>query len=297
MATEHEAVPVELDVTDAALFDGAVADEAPAEVIDEPEKPAEPVQLRDEQGKFAAKEEKAAAVAVEAKTNDDDKTGHVPSWRVREINAEKAELARKLEAETAERTRTNSELEAMRRQLASLQKPVEQPKQEKPDPLIDPEGYEKYIEQKFEARFLNDRRETSLSNAHRTYKQDFEEAYASAQQAMVKGDVALAAKMQQSRDPGETLMQWHREEKTKREVGNDPNAWLEKKLEERLADPAFLAKAIEKARGVASAVPANGRPSVQLPPSLSSLTRADDTQTSADDSDLSDAALFKQALR
>jgi hypothetical protein len=115
---------------------------------------------------------------------------------------------------------------------------------------------------------------------------------------MAKGDVGLHARIQQSSDPGETLMEWHREQKTMREVGNDPNAWLEKKLEERLTDPTFLAKAVEKARGVASSAATNGnsRPNVQLPPSLANMSRAE-SSNGEDDSDLSDEALFRQSIR
>jgi hypothetical protein len=126
--------------------------------------------------------------------------------------------------------------------------------------------------------------------AHGKYKAEFEEAYSAAQKAV---DPALKARMQATRDPGETLMQWHRENKVKAEVGTDPNAWLEKKLEERLKDPAFLAKAVELARGSAQPQQTNGRPRVELPPSLNGASRSNAALKSAND-DADDSALFDQ---
>jgi hypothetical protein len=51
--------------------------------------------------------------------------------------------------------------------------------------------------------------------------------------------------MQQSRDPGETLMEWHREMKTRAEVGSDLKAYKEKLRKEALEDPEFRKAAME----------------------------------------------------
>src|SRR5262245_28739328 len=51
-----------------------------------------------------------------------------------------------------------------------------------------------------------------------------------------------------SAHPFGELVRWHQQQTNFREVGADPNAWLEKKLEERMNDPAFQAKVIERAR-------------------------------------------------
>lgn len=304
MATEDIALP-----DDASLFDAAIADDVPAET---PEASTEPVttdepattteQPRDELGKFAAKTETPAPVvttpAVEAAKPaaavvDDDKGGQVPSWRVREINAEKAELAKRAETLAAENAN-------FQRRLAALEKPATAPVAEtKPDPLLDPEGYESYLERKFEERAVLRERNLDMQLAHRQHGKVFEEAYSAAQEAMQNGDVQLKALMNSTSSPGETLVKWHRERAAMREVGNDPNAWLEKKLEERMNDPAFLAKAVERARGVATNTPTQpgGRPAISLPPSLSTMTRADNLMAGSDDSEMSDAALFAHATR
>jgi len=281
-------------ITDEQLFNDANSDEAPAEeaVIEVAETPAEqPEQARDEAGRFAGKpaEELAppAEVQAEVKPTVDDTAAMVPSWRVREINEEKRQIADKL---TALETERNQWL-ADRQRLQSLEKPPEPAA--KPDPLLDPEGYEKYLETKFEEKLLNNHRESSLSQAHRTYKGEFEEAYAAAQKQV---DPALKARMQQSRDPGETLMQWHRENKTRAEVGNDPNAYFDKRLDAYLSDPATQAKVLERIRGAAQPQTGAQRQAapVNLPPSLTRATNAS-LDVSADDNDISNDALWRHA--
>jgi len=289
---------VDTGVSDQELFDQANADEAPADeaVV---EVPAEPEQVegqpRDEHGRFAGKTaepETPVTEPVQAETVDDN-APQVPSWRVREINEEKRAAQAERDALRAERDRIAQERDDFQRRFQASQKPAEPVKVEKPDPLLDPEGYEKYLETKFEEKLLNNHRESSLAQAHRTYKAEFEEAYAAAQKQV---DPALRARMQQSRDPGETLMQWHRERKTMAEVGTDPNAFFEKRFEAYLSDPANQAKVLERIRG--GVQPQAGAPRQAAPTSLPpSLTRATNASavTSADDDDISDEGLWRSA--
>lgn len=281
---------VDTGLSDQELFDQANADEVPAEeaVVEVPE--AQPEQEaqphRDEHGRFASKEEEQPVVAAEAeKPAVDDNAAMVPSWRVREINEEKRALADRLAAMEAERSKWQQPPQAP---------PTPAPKVEKPDPLLDPEGYEKYLETKFEEKLLNNHRESSLAQAHRTYKAEFEEAYAAAQKQV---DPALRARMQQSRDPGETLIEWHREQKTRAEVGTDPNAYFNKRFEAYLADPANQAKVLERIRGGVQpqqpGAPRQAAP-VNLPPSLTRATNAS-ADLSADDNDISNDGLWRHA--
>src|SRR6266704_2323745 len=279
-------------ITDEQLFNDANSDEAPAEeaAVEAPEAPVEQLeQARDEQGRFAEKpaDEPAKPETMAEKPVVDDNAAQVPSWRVLEINEEKRQLAERL---TALETERNQWL-ADRQRLTSLEKPPEPAA--KPDPLLDPEGDEKYLENKFEEKLLNNHREFSLSQAHRTYKTEFEEAYAAAQKQV---DPALKARMQQSRDPGETLMQWHRENKTRAEVGNDPNAYFDKRFEAYLSDPANQSKVLERIRGGAQPQPGAPRQAsaVNLPPSLTRATSAS-ADISADDNDISNDALWRHA--
>ncbi len=278
-------------VTDEDLFKEASADEAPEDeaVVEPPEAESEQEQPRDEAGRFAEKSAEEVAPAVTdppAPPPVDDNAAMVPSWRVREINEEKRELAERLKAIEAERQTWQ--------RPASQPQPAAQVKAEPPDPLLDPTGYREFIRNELREERLNERREDSLANAHGKYKEEFEEAYAAAQKQV---DPALKARMQQSRDPGETLIQWHRERKTMAEVGTDPNAFFEKRFEAYLSDPANQAKVLERIRGGAQQQLQPGQtkpaPAVQLPPSLTRATNA--AAITADDDDVSDDGLWRHA--
>lgn len=262
------------ELNDDQLFNDAVGDEPEvpetpaAEVIEQPETPVAEV--------VAEKPTEGEKPAV------DDNAPLVPSWRLREINEEKRTLAEKVAALEAEKSRWQQP------------KPAEPTKEEKeaakaakPDPLLDPEGYEAYLEAKVEAKFLNDRRETSLQRAADAHPEEFKEAYAAAQKAV---DPALRARMQASNDPGKTLLSWHREEKVKAEVGNDPAAYKQRLRDEALKDPEFRKAAMEAWRAEAP-TQTNGRPNIQLAPSMSGVSRASAALRSAND-DVSDAELF-----
>ena len=268
------------DVSDDELFHEAISDEETThEAVAEPQI-KESEQARDEAGRFASdKAEEAAAEATDEKPVVDDNAAMVPSWRVREIREERDALARRLE-------------EAGRQPVAQPQQAQQQQpaKVDRPDPLLDPDGYAKHVRDEIRQELLHDRRESSLQAAREANPEEFDEAYKAAQQRI---DPALKARMQASRDPGKTLLEWHREAKVKQEVGNDPNAWLEKKLEERLKDPAFLAKAVELARGNAQPQLNGGRPRVELPPSLNGASRSNATLQS-NSAEPSDEQLFQE---
>lgn len=294
---------VDVGVSDADLFEGAMAAETPAEQPVTEQAQPEGEQPRNPDGTFATKEAapepeqpKTEQPTAEAPPADDkDVGGQIPSWRLREEREARAEAQKALEAERSNTARLAAEFAQMQRQLAEATKPAPKPTEE-PDPLLDPQGFREHIRREFTEQLQNDRREFSLRTAHRTHGDKFSEAYGEAQQAMARGDQALQARMQASADPGETLIQWHQEQKTMREVGNDPATYKQRLLDEALKDPAYLAKAIAAANAQAGGSPNNGaRPAVKLPPSLSGAARADAHETNPSDNDVSDAGLFRHA--
>lgn len=225
-----------------------------------------------------------AEIAEEKAIEDESKATGIPGWRLREINEERKAAIAERDALRAEK----AQWEALQPQQRPAPE-VEQPKAERPDPILDPEGYAKAIREEIRQEVLAERREESLHRAREANPQEFDEAYAAATKVV---DPALKARMQASRDPGKTLLEWHRENRVKAEVGNDPNAWLEKKLEERLNDPAFLAKAIERSKGITQPATTGGRPKVDLPPSISNLSRSNTILKSTGADELSDQELF-----
>lgn len=300
MSENDKLVP---ELSDADLFNSANADDAPAdtplETAAEPEAIADDGVNRDELGRFAPKEaakDEALAPTEQQPEADGDR---IPSWRLREVSeARRAEATR---AEAAERRA--ADLERQFNELRQRMPAPEAPKPaEVPDPLMDPQGYQKHIEGSFEQRLVAQAREFSFQLAHQKHGTLFDEAFEAGKVAAAHGDVQFLAAMNNSRQPGETLVSWHRQQKTMQQVGNDPNAWFEQQLEERIAkDQAFAGKVLKRIQtGVASPVngsQSNARPAsvVQLPPSLSRTASA--AASDADDNDVSDEALFRNAMR
>lgn len=90
----------------------------------------------------------------------------------------------------------------------------------------------------------------------------------------------------------DAVVQWHKRHAALRTVGEDPNAWFEKQLEARLADPKFQSTLLERVQKEAAA-----RPGVtKLPPSLSRSTAAVGNGGEPI-GDLSDASLFAFAMK
>jgi len=263
-----------------ALFDNAIspAPEPPAPAPAE-KAPAERAAPEPREQSLPEGGEKHPAV--------DDDAPMVPSWRVREINEEKRAAQAERDAFKAERDRFAYEQQEFRRRLQQLETPEAQPT--KPDPLLDPQGYQEFLERRFDERLLNERREYSLQMARKHYKQDFDQAYALAQKYV---DPALRARMQQSSDPGETLMQWFAEVKERAEVGGDIVAYKKRIRDEALKDPEFRKAAMEAWQGEAPTTDASGRPHVRLAPSLNGISRSNAALRAELQSDQTDEALF-----
>lgn len=118
-------------------------------------------------------------------------------------------------------------------------------------------------------------------------------AFSALDQAAKSGNreaIEFVAKVKQSDDPFGEIVAWHGKSSVISEVGNDPAAFVQKKLEEALNDPAFLAKAAEK---LGVKVPGKQPNQQQTLPSVNRVTAAAD-----DDGDEEDAKeVFNSALR
>jgi hypothetical protein len=282
--------------TDNDLFDNAVSTETPAaERAAAVEAPAAPA----EQPATPAAEAQAATPADGPPTDRppvDDDAPLVPSWRVREINEERRAAQAERDVLRAERDRFAFQQQEMLRQLAQLQQPAAAKAEPEPDPIIDPKGYRDFIERRFEERLVAERREHSLQFARRIYGQEFDQAYSAARQLV---DPVLRARMQQSSDPGETLIGWFREKVREATVGNDLNAYNKKlkdeALKEALENPEFRKAAMDHwSKSAASAV--GGRPNVSLPPSLNGISRSNAQLRAAVQEDMPDDALWDQTM-
>ncbi len=94
-------------------------------------------------------------------------------------------------------------------------------------------------------------------------------------------------------DPGERIMNWYNNQRVLQEIGGNPQQWMARQLEAALANPQFLARAVEAAQNQARGLPPGGAPQPQpnarpqpqqqngqarhavvLPPSLSNMRGA-----------------------
>lgn len=200
-----------------------------------PEPPVEDQrQSRDDSGRFAAKskDEQAPADQQQAppleqdQQTDQNASRHVPLSELLSERKKRQEIER-LQAEAEARARV---YEQQLQQLMQQRQPPPQPQQqiEPPDPLTDPDGYLRHVQQQFEQRLLNQKLDTSELLARRHYgAQAVDEAFQAAQQAGLIGHFIREA------DPYGALVEWHRKQKVLAEVGDDPDAYR-RRLEEEI---------------------------------------------------------------
>lgn len=231
--------------------------------------------------------------ATQRSDDEDDGRGKIPSWRVRELRESRdAERSARVAAEQKAAALENQTQQAfaaiqhLQQQIQHLQNP-QKPNEPAPNLFEDPDAFVSTLDQRFaqleksfQRQRQQDRLEMNLAMTHRQHPDEFPEALQSFYQA-AETDRALQQRVFASADQGGTIIAWHREQRTLKEIGTDPNAYLERKLEEKLKDPAFLAKALEAAKAQAIGQPAAsatpGQPAtrpntvVKRPPSLSGV--------------------------
>lgn len=281
-------------ISDADLLAGAmnpvqepVQAEAGTEVIEQLSVQDRP---RDEQGRFAPKQEQPATEVQQSEAETQKEEAHVPSWRLREVS--EARRAAERRAEETER-----ELRDLKAMLQNFQR-QQQPQQQAPDWFENPEAATKaalnpMLEPIQQLAVQAKQRADRLEAAFQYSREDVEAAEKAFNEAANSGqmDPNEWARIQNSPNPFAAAVEWHKRNTVLSEVGTDPNAWLEKKLEERLNDPQFLAKAIERVRGQPAATGAASN-LTRLPPSLNKA--AGSAVRSSEDIDTSDAGLLRQ---
>lgn len=289
--TEQE---IATNLSDTDLLKDALSDDV--NVADEV---ADDGQPRDEQGRFASRSKDAEPGAEEPPQQPEqhqEKTGDgmVPSWRLREIREAREAAQREAERERQERSRVEAELNAARFQMQQWQQRQAQPPQEIPDPLADPTGYDRHVSFVLDNKLKEMEANFSFRLAHVQHGDTFEKAYSDLLSRVQRGDIGLRNQILSSGDPGASLVSWYKREQTIARVGDDPEAYRSKVLEDALNDEAFLAKVVEKIKGK-PAQGSNSRNITKLPPSLNRATGS--PVTTADDEGMDDKSLLKSMLQ
>lgn len=284
---------------DKDLWNSAIETEAApvAETPAEPEPAQESERARDDKGRFAAKsvEEPATEPPVQQHAEPqkpEPQTEHgIPSWRLKEEADAKREALERAQ-------RYERELEDMRRQFAAMQKQNE-PKPEVPQIWDNPDGYFDHRASEaidpVKSEITRLREFYSQRDAIRTHgAETVKAAYDALDQAARSGDpeaLAAVSRVKSSMDPYGDMVTWHKKQTIFSTIGDNPDAFFEKTLEERLSkDPQFQAKLLERIRGQAQQRPSTVTP---LPPSLNKTAAA----VQPVEEDEGEAGLLRSALR
>jgi hypothetical protein len=293
--------------SDAELFHQSMEPAAPAPKESEAPPAAEPTPQptddthpRGADGRFIARDDQPASDAPAAATSQppapapgqppqQDDGQPVPSWRHRELREQR-------DAEATRARQMEQMIYELQRQNAALQgqiKPPEAP--QVPDMFQDPQAYHQFITTQHQNAMRNMEANFSFRLAHREHGEMFEQAYVTMIQRAERGDPSVVRQVMASPDPGAAMVNWFRREQTLSTVGDDPNAWFEAQLAERLKDQKFAGSIVEKIRGAAPATSPNGAPNVQLPPSLNRVAAS--APNVAVNGMPSDADMFHHAFR
>lgn len=297
------------------LFESALTDapmdniEANAEVEvttdakPDQEQPAE--RQRDDKGRFVAEQEQKPA--VEANPADKSQTaeqpamqeerserGEIPAWRLREEAEAKREALARAEQYQREVDETRRQMAALQQQLAGIQRQQAEKSSPPPDMYADPEGYQRYQVDQYQAAL----RQQAVMFSEQLARVKFgDELYTKAEQEIARHvqmnpHDPIVHVIQNSSQPAFELVKWfQQQEANKRLAGKSIDDLLKEEREKALNDPAFLAQAIEKAKATAKPVQTQANATI---PSLNRTTAAASVTT---DDDESDAGLLKAALR
>lgn len=294
-----------MDISDQELFDGALSEDvadqgdvqAEASVAEAGEAAAQP---RDAHGRFAAAQAEQAATQTDGQqpgaAGQSAEEAHVPSWRMRELREERdAAMRRAQEVE-----------EHFRRQIDELQQRIPAKPQEPTKSIYEVDDADAFIAER--ARTAVDPVMNHVTQLREFYSQrdavreHGAEKVKAAYDWIAEGvrtrdpDAAMVyQRAMQSMDPYGDIVRAHQQRTVYQQIGNDPNAWFEKQLEERMKDPTFAGSVLTKIQGTAAQANGSGKPIVRLPPSLNKATSASPMDDDGEDD--SDAGLLRSALR
>ena len=286
-----------MDLDDKELFSSAMtADENP-EVTDTPaeapetEAPQQEERTRDEQGRFAKQVEPEPKPEQAEPARDE---AHVPPWRLREIKEERDAINQRY-------LETQRQLEMLQRQNAPKPEPTPAP-----DLFENPTGFAKHYAQEVAKEAMSPLERRLQAAEARLEANSRREAFKEFGQETVKTAYSWLVNGMQSQDPNvfhtynqamqsdhpyETIVNAYQELSFVQQVraAGGPDKWREQQ---------FAAQSQAQPQGnnrQQSNGSSQGNSIVKLPPSMRNLPAS---QLDGDDeSDMSDAAMFRQAMR
>ena len=292
-----------MDIDDKELFSSATADAEIPDVADTPadapttEASQQDDRPRDEHGRFAPKQAETTVdmhphqAVLQGESAKDE--ANVPSWRLREVREEAERRVAETEA------RWQRQFEYMQRQAQPKPEPAPPPDLfENPTGFVD-QNVRQYVDP-IKAELQQIREENSRWRAEDKHgAEKVRASYDWVAQGIANRDpdaITAYNRAMQSPHPFDVLVTAHQQRVVHQTIGNDPNAWFEKELERRMgSDPQFAAK-FQQSRQASNGQAPQGS-ITKLPPSLRNTPSARGNGVDADSSDMSDAALFRHAMR
>ena len=289
-----------MDLDDKELFSSAMtADEIP-DAADTPveapetEAPQQEERPRDEQGRFAKQVEPEPKPEQAEPARDE---AHVPPWRLREIKEERDAINQRY-------LETQRQLEMLQRQNQPKPEPTPAP-----DLFENPQGAIEYgarqlltpIEQRIlamETRMQEEREFFSRREAEREHGPEMvREAYnwlAQGTQARNPDVMNVYQQVMQSKHPFDMIVAAHKRMSVMQQI--DSAGDLDKWVMQRAAELQQRGQQPPQGNGrQGSNGSSQGNSIVKLPPSMRNLPASQ--VDGDDDSDMSDAAMFRQAMR
>lgn len=290
-----------MELNNGDLLDSAMTDDSAVtqEAVTSQAEAQEAGQQRDEQGRFAAQQaDTPVAEQVDPAQSQQPPQGFVPSGRLREERELREAAERRFQEAQAQ---WQHELQQIRSQLP---KPEQKPA---PDVFEDPNAFLDHgVRQAIDPiqNQIGQLREFySQREAVREHGADkVKAAYDWIAQGMQMNDPARASIYQramQSMDPFGEIVAEHQKSTVYSQIGNDPQAWFGKTLEERLAsDPKFAAELLQKIQGSVQGQnnpQGQGNNIINVP---TNLRRAPAARAGSEGSgDLSNASLLAASMR
>lgn len=283
------------DLSDSELFDSVASGNPAPEPQQQEPTPQPQSQQRDESGRFASQQ-------VETPTQPQTPTPEAqPQGQEQPASNGNGVPVSAVQDERKKRQAAEADAEALRREIAELRgmvtairQPAPQPQQEK-QPVSIFENPDEYLQSQLtpvQQTVQELREELWESRAAGIHTQEAVDAAKEAANALAGTPQgrALHQQITAGGNPYDNLVKWHKQQQAFARVGSDPDAWLQAEIDKKLADPAFLAQAMERARAAATPVPGSRQqPVTSIPPSLARLPAGGNTPPAGDQSD---GALF-----
>lgn len=239
-----------------------------------------PIEVPSDEDLFNSEEVTEEAEAPEAKAEEVEEAEVTEEAKPEEqkVNEERVDHRvplNELLNEREKRQKLEAQMEAMQAHWEAQQQ-QQQGDQQWPDIFENPEYYQQYmaglaqqqqqyaqqVQQQVNQQLAMARMEflgeISLRNAKTRDPETYQAAWNELTQRVEAGDPTWRTQVLQSDDPGETLLNLYKSSNVTKEVGTDPEAYFQKRIEELKNDPQALAQLLGTPKG----------PNIDLPPSL-----------------------------